>query len=80
MKKGSKLYIEGKLQTRSWDDTESGQKRYKTEIVVREISLLGDSNGSRGGNTNVNKRNGRHAADATYGTDTDYAGDDGIPF
>ena len=80
VKKGSKLYIEGKLQTRSWDDTESGQKRYKTEIVVREISLLGDSNGSRGGNTNVNMRNGRHAADATYGTDTDYAGDDGIPF
>jgi single-strand DNA-binding protein len=80
VKKGSKLYIEGKLQTRSWDDTESGQKRYKTEIVVREISLLGDSNGSRGGNANVNKRNGRHAADATYGTDTDYAGDDGIPF
>jgi len=48
-----------KLQTRSWDDTESGQKRYKTEIVVREIRYLGDSNGSRGGNTNVNKRNGR---------------------
>jgi len=34
VKKGSKLFIEGKLTTRSWDDKESGQKRYKTEIVV----------------------------------------------
>ena len=30
VKKGSKLYIEGKITTRSWDDKESGQKRYKT--------------------------------------------------
>ena len=37
MKKGSKLYIEGKIQTRSWDDKESGQKRYRTEIIVNEL-------------------------------------------
>jgi len=40
VKKGSKLYIEGRLQTSSWDDKTSGQKRYKTEIVVGDISLL----------------------------------------
>jgi single-strand DNA-binding protein len=40
VKKGTKLYIEGKLSTRSWDDKESGQKRYKTEIVVFDLSLL----------------------------------------
>ena len=40
VKKGSKLYVEGKLQTRNWDDKESGQKRYKTEIVVFDLSLL----------------------------------------
>ena len=40
VKKGSKLYIEGKLQTRSWDDKQSGQKRYRTEIVVDELVLL----------------------------------------
>jgi single-strand DNA-binding protein len=40
VKKGTKLYIEGKLQTRSWDDKESGQKRYRTEIVVFDLSLL----------------------------------------
>ena len=50
VKKGSKLYIEGKLQTRNWDDKESGQKRYKTEILVNELVLLsGREEGSGGG-------------------------------
>lgn len=40
VKKGSKLYIEGRLQTSSWDDKESGQKRYKTEIVANDLVLL----------------------------------------
>ena len=34
MKKGSSIFIEGRMQTRSWDDKESGQKRYRTEIVA----------------------------------------------
>ena len=40
VKKGSKLYIEGKLQTRSWDDKETGAKKYRTEIIVNELVLL----------------------------------------
>ena len=40
VRKGSLLYIEGALRTRSWDDRETGQRRYRTEIVVTEISLL----------------------------------------
>jgi single-strand DNA-binding protein len=40
VKKGSKLYVEGKIQTRSWDDKETGAKRYRTEIIVNDISLL----------------------------------------
>ncbi len=40
VKKGSKLYIEGKIQTRSWDDKDSGAKRYRTEIIVNDLSLL----------------------------------------
>lgn len=51
VKKGSKLYIEGKIQTRSWDDKESGQKRYRTEIIVNELVLLsGREEGASGGN------------------------------
>jgi single-strand DNA-binding protein len=40
VKKGSKLYIEGRLQTSSWDDKESGQKRYKTEVIANDLVLL----------------------------------------
>src|ERR1700728_2573932 len=41
VKKGTQLYIEGKIQTRSWDDKESGQKKYRTEILVNDLQLLG---------------------------------------
>jgi single-strand DNA-binding protein len=40
VKKGSKVYIEGRLQTRSWDDKASGQKKYMTEVVGEELILL----------------------------------------
>lgn len=40
VKKGNKIYAEGRLTTRSWDDKESGKKVYRTEIVVNDISLL----------------------------------------
>jgi single-strand DNA-binding protein len=39
VKKGSKVYIEGKLQTRKWQD-QSGQDRYTTEIIANELQLL----------------------------------------
>lgn len=47
VKKGSKLYIEGRLQTRSWE--QDGVKRYTTEIVSNEMQML-DSRGSPGDN------------------------------
>jgi single-strand DNA-binding protein len=50
VKKGSKLYIEGRLQTSSWEDKQSGEKKYRTEIVANDLVLLsgrseGDSEG-----------------------------------
>jgi single-strand DNA-binding protein len=44
LKKGSKVYLEGKLQTRSWDDKNTGQKRYATEVVADDLIML-DSKG-----------------------------------
>jgi single-strand DNA-binding protein len=41
VKKGNQVYIEGRLQTRSWDDKSSGQKKYMTEIVANELILIG---------------------------------------
>ena len=40
LKKGGKVYIEGSLRTSSWDDKESGQKKYKTEIIANDLVLL----------------------------------------
>ncbi len=51
LRKGSKIYIEGKLQTRKWQD-QSGQDRYSTEIVASEMQMLdsrGDNMGQGGG-------------------------------
>ncbi len=53
IKKGSKIYIEGRLQTRSWDD-QSGAKRYKTEIVGDSMIML-DSKGGGGDTSNYSK-------------------------
>lgn len=39
MKKGSQIYIDGKLQTRTWDDKESGKKMYRTEILANIIQF-----------------------------------------
>ena len=41
LSKGRQIYLEGQLQTRSWDDAETGQKRYSTEIVARTVQFLG---------------------------------------
>lgn len=50
LRKGSKIYVEGKLQTRSWDDKQSGQKRYATDVVVDNFTMLdGRPGGSEGG-------------------------------
>lgn len=41
--KGSKVYVDGSLRTRSWEDKETGKKQYRTEIVVDKVSLLDGS-------------------------------------
>jgi single-strand DNA-binding protein len=49
VKKGSKLYIEGTLRTNSWDDKQTGQKKYRTEIIVNDLSLLSGRDENSGG-------------------------------
>ncbi len=89
LKKGGKVYIEGSLRTHSWDDKQSGQKKYMTEIVVNDMVLLGgrgegmtdDSGGGRSrgasaGGNNFDQRSPEpeHAAASTPISDED------IPF
>ena len=50
VKKGSQLFVEGRISNRSWEDKTSGEKKYRTEILVSELTLLGGkSSGSEGG-------------------------------
>ncbi|HWX49162.1 MAG TPA: single-stranded DNA-binding protein [Roseomonas sp.] len=64
LRKGSKVYIEGKLETRKWQD-QSGQDRYSTEVVLRnfggELTLL-DSRGGEGGGFEGSERGGRSSS------------------
>ena len=48
LKKGSQIYVEGKLQTRKWQD-QQGQDRYTTEIIVDQMQMLGGREGGQGG-------------------------------
>jgi single-strand DNA-binding protein len=48
LRKGSQVFIEGRLQTRKWQD-QSGQDRYTTEIVANEMQMLGSRGGAGGG-------------------------------
>jgi single-strand DNA-binding protein len=63
LKKGRQVYIEGRLQTRSWDDKQTGQKKYMTEIVANDLVLLsgrGEGGGgeSAGGTRGVSTSSG----------------------
>ena len=49
VRKGTQLYIEGKIRTRSWDD-QNGNKRYATEIMADTLQLLGRKQENQGGN------------------------------
>lgn len=53
--KGSKVHVEGSMQQRSWDDKESGAKRSKVEVVVRDVTFL-DSKSEASGNASAPQR------------------------
>lgn len=48
--KGRSVYVEGRLETRSWDDKTTGEKRYATEIVASNVQFLGGGDKTGGGN------------------------------
>jgi len=74
LKKGSKVYVEGKLQTRKWED-QSGQDRYTTEIVANEMQMLdGKPQGEQG--AQATRQPATEQDNATPGGDFD----DDIPF
>jgi single-strand DNA-binding protein len=84
VKKGAKLYVEGSLRTSSWDDKTSGQKRYKTEVIVNDISLLSGRGDGEGGGSYTGSRQSSGAQSNYAQPAPDYGDtgitDDDIPF
>ena len=49
LRKGKQIYVEGRIQTRSWDDKEGGKKNYRTEIIVENFQFGADGGARSGG-------------------------------
>lgn len=69
--KGRQVYVSGEIQTRSWDDKDTGAKKYRTEIIANTIQFLGDKAGAAPENGNT--------SDETPAP-SDIPPDDNIPF
>ena len=87
VKKGSQILVEGKITNRSWDDKESGQKKYRTEILINELSLLGgrgEGGSSAGSSSSGSYSSSRSSSPAATAPSNDYADqgitDEDIPF
>ncbi len=82
--KGKQIYIEGRIQTRSWDDKASGEKKYRTEIICDNFQMLG-SRGSGGGDYSGGEGGGAAGGGYSGGAGSSPASssgpdDDDIPF
>ena len=74
LKKGSQVYVEGKLQTRKWEDKE-GNERWTTEVVANQMQMLGDRMSKDMSNDNASSS--QSTSDNDFSTDEF---DDDIPF
>lgn len=82
--KGKQVFVEGRIQTRSWEDRNTGERRYRTEIVADNFQMLGGPGGpgggpSRGGDY-APDQGGRDQGEGDYGAGDAGPDDDDIPF
>ena len=75
LKKGKLVFIEGSLRTDSWDDKETGQKKYRTEIVAREMKMLDRRGDEEGGGSSY-----AGSARGSSSSSSDSIEDDDVPF
>lgn len=82
LSKGRQVYIEGRLQTRQWED-QSGQKRYTTEIVASQVQFLGGGGAERGGGSSYESYGpggGGDSMNQDFGPEPSFDSSDEIPF
>jgi single-strand DNA-binding protein len=83
LKKGRQIYVEGRLQTRSWDDKQTGEKKYRTEVICENFQMLGQRGDGGGGGDYASAPAGdRGAAEPDFGGGGGGGSvdDDDIPF
>ncbi len=80
LRKGRQLYVEGRLQTRSWEDRQSGEKKYRTEVICENFQMLGSRGDSDGGGYGGGSPSGGGGQGSVSGGDFSSPGDDDIPF
>lgn len=79
--KGRQVYIEGKLQTRSWEDQASGQKKYSTEITANTVQFLGGASERSGGQQNTQAETGSGSNfNQDFGPEPSFDSNEEIPF
>lgn len=74
--KGSALLVSGRLEQRSWEDKNSGQKRSRTEIVVEDFSFIGNNGNNGNGGGYSSNRGASKSADADVDMSSDVVPDD----
>ena len=81
LKKGSSVYIEGQLQTNSYEDKNTGEKKYSTQIVARDMQMLGGKNNSESQSDYSNQSSNEPTNQSSNMNDQSPQGlDDEIPF
>jgi single-strand DNA-binding protein len=79
LRKGSQVYVEGRIRTRKWQDKE-GKDRYTTEIIANEMQMLGGRAAGGGAETRMEPRSAPAAERASTAPGKDEGFDDDIPF
>ncbi len=80
LSKGRQVYVEGKLQTRQWDD-QNGQKRYTTEIVATTVQFLGGQGAGAGASrSNTSSQASPEDSFQNFGPEPTFGESDDIPF
>ena len=79
VRKGSRIYVEGTLRTRSWEDRESGQRRYRAEVVVTDINLLSPAIASSGAGEPAHDDSGNGYAPQEFSSEQEIARDE-VPY
>jgi single-strand DNA-binding protein len=79
VRKGSRILVEGELRTRSWEDRESGQRKFRTEVLVHEVSLLSHGPATNGANGSEHYTSGNGLAPQEFSAEQEISREE-VPY